>query len=144
MSAYGDPELLITDWLRLQLGKVKVWADPNLPDKWEFDAPIVHVQRGQDFGDSVLTLDSVLLDFDVYSMVADHARALGEQIRTLVRLTLPLHTFDNGLLVKSTGTVMAPCWLPFRDPAGSNRSAVSANIARRGATYRVLMSGMAV
>jgi hypothetical protein len=119
-----------------------VWADPSLPDRWEFNAPIVHIQRGQDFGDEHLTLDSALLDVDIYAMVADHARALGEQIRTLIRLTLPLHTFDNGLFVKSTGTVMAPCWQPFRDPGGSNRSAITANIARRGATYRVLLHGM--
>lgn len=142
MSAYGDPELLIATWIGQQLDDVKVWANPNLPEKWEFNAPLVHVLRGQDSGDASLTLDSVLLDFDIYSKVADHARALGEHIRTLIRLTLPLHTFANGLLVKSTGTVLAPCWLPFRDPGASNRSATSADIARRGATYRVLLHGM--
>lgn len=143
MTGYGDPELLVADWLGDRLGDVKVWADPNLPDNWRFTAPLVHVQRGQDFGDETLSLDVALLDVNVYSVVADHARALGEQIRTLIRLTLPRHTFASGLFVTGTQTVLAPCWLPFRDPGASNRSAVSTGVARRGATYRVVLHGLA-
>lgn len=129
MTGYADPELLIATWLHGRLGK-NVRADPRLPADWNFTAPIGQVQRGQGEGDFLLTLDSVLLDVDWYAKVADHAREMAERTRSELRLNLPLHTFDNGVLVKAVQTVAAPRWAP--DPS----------VFRRSAAYRVILSGV--
>lgn len=129
MTGYADPERLITDWLHERTG-LKTWADPRLPSDWTFTAPIGHVQRGAGEGDTALTLDSVLLDIDWYAKDADHARDVAEQCRFELRVNLPLHTFINGVLVKSVFTVTPPFWAP--DPS----------VFRRSATYRVVLSGM--
>jgi hypothetical protein len=126
---YADPELLISTWLGAQTGK-KTWADPVLPSTWTFAAPIGHVQRGAGEGDTVLTLDSVLLDIDWIAKVADHARECAEQTRALMRLTLPLTTFEGGPFVTGVQTVMAPCWTP------------ATGVYRRSATYRVWLHGI--
>lgn len=141
MTTYADAETLVQGWLHDRT-QVKVWADPRLPNNWPFTAPLVHVQRGQDFGDEQLTLDVALLDIDVYAKDPDHARGLAERIRGLMRLTLPHTTFPSGAFVTGVATVMAPCWLPYRDPGGSTRAAIDPNIARRGATYRVILHGL--
>jgi hypothetical protein len=141
VTGYADPEVLIQTWLHEQTA-AKTWADPRLPGNWSFTAPLVHVQRGQDFGDERLSLDIALIDIDVYGKDPDHTRALAEQVRGLMRLALPLHTFDSGVFVKAVFTVMAPTWLPYRDPGGSTRQAIDPNIARRGSTYRVVLHGM--
>ncbi|BAL87299.1 hypothetical protein AMIS_20790 [Actinoplanes missouriensis 431] len=143
MPDYADAEILIGHWLQDQIGSTnKVWMDPTLPRNWQFEAPLIHVQRAADEGDTQLTLDTALLDIDIYGAVADNCRALGEQIRTLMRFHLPHHTFTNGIFVTGVETVAAPCWLPFRDSGGSNRSAISATVARRGAAYRVILHGV--
>ncbi len=129
MGGYADPELLISAWLRDRLG-CKVWADPRLPADWDFTAPIGHVQRGQDTGDSALTLDSAILDVDFLAKIADNARQMANQARTELRLHLPNHTWPNGITVSGVETVAAPFWAP--DP----------NVYRRSATYRVVLHGM--
>lgn len=126
---YADPELLISTWLGAQLNR-KTWADPELPHNWNFAAPIGHVQRAPGEGDTALTLDSVLLDIDWLAKVADNARDCAERTRALMRLTLPLHTFDGGPFVTGVQTVTAPCWAP------------ATGVFRRSATYRVWLHGL--
>lgn len=142
MTGYADPELLVVGWLKTRLDAgVKVWANPTLPYGWQFDAPLVHVQRGQDIAEPALSLDIALLDIETYSAEPDNARALADQIRGLMRLELPLTTFANGVFCKAVTTVSAPTWAPFRDPAASNRSGTSPTVARRSAAYRVILHG---
>lgn len=129
MSGYADPELLVATWLGERLN-LKTWANPNLPHDWQFTAPIGHVQRGQGFGDTALTLDECLLDISWYAADPDHARAAAEATRTEIRLNLPRHTFSNGAFVTGTFTVSAPTWAP--DP----------KVYRRAAAYRVILHGM--
>lgn len=129
MTGYADPELLISAWLGERLG-AKTWADPVLPPTWNFTAPIGHVQRGQGYGDSRYTLDTVLLDVDWYAKVADHARTYAEHSRYQLRVHLPGTTFPSGVLVTAVDTVSAPCWAP--DP-----------LFRRTAAYLIYLAGMA-
>jgi hypothetical protein len=129
MAGYADPELLIATWLHGQLG-CQMRADPRLPDRWSFDAPIGMVQRGQGFGDDVLTLDTAILDIDFYAKVADHARDYAERARHELRVNLPLHVFDGGVFVTGVRTVSAPCWAP--DPG----------VYRRTAAYQVTLHGI--
>lgn len=143
MTGFADPEILVAAWLKTRLGDtVKVWANPTLPYGWQFDAPLVHIQRGQDFAEPALSLDLALLDIETYAAEPDNARALADRIRGLMRLELPLTTFDNGIFCKAVETVSAPCWAPFRDPAASNRSGTSPAVARRSAAYRVILHGL--
>lgn len=142
MTQYADPELLVAGWLKTKLDpKTKVWADPTLPYGWQFAAPLVHIQRGQDFGDEKLSLDAAILDIEVYATVVDHARAVADQVRGLMRLHLPLYTWDNGIFCTGVQAVTAPMWLPFQDPAASTRSGTSPTVARRSAAYRVILHG---
>lgn len=129
MTGYADPELLLSKWLNQRLS-VKVWADPRLPQDWPFSAPLVHLQRGQGEGDTQITLDTVLLDVDVYAKNADHARATAEDVRSEMRLNLPLVTLPGGAFVKSVSTVSAPAWTP--DP----------DVFRRSAAYRVYLHSL--
>jgi hypothetical protein len=131
MTGYADPELLVSKWLATRLG-IKVYVDPVLPaNSWAM-APVAHMLRGRDQGDTQLTLDVALLDVDVYAANADHARQTAENIRGVLRLELPGHTFLNGVAVSGVTTVMAPCWTP--DP----------KIYRRSASYRVVLHGVVV
>lgn len=123
---YADPEILFATWAATTLD-VKTWADPKLPPRWDFTAPIAHVQRAPGDGDRVLTLDSALLDVDVYAALADNARAVAELVRSTARLQLPGHTTPEGVFVKAVETVMGPVWLP--DPA----------VFKRSATYRLIL-----
>lgn len=129
---YADPELLIHDWLANELGnKIRVYADPGLPPNWAFTAPLVHLQRGAS-GGLALSLDDVTLDVDVYSKVADHARAVAQQVWAAMTLPgrLPLTTFQpSGILVKASVVTMPPRWTP--DPS----------VRRRSASYRVILHG---
>lgn len=125
---YTDVETLLADRLHARLA-VKTWIDPRLPERWNFDAPLVHIQRGGD-GDTRLTLDAAIVDIDVYARIADNARVIAERIRTEVRLHLPAFTLPSGVTVTGTGTITAPRWLP--DPT----------VYRRGATYRVIVHGL--
>jgi hypothetical protein len=126
---YADPELLIAQWVHDRTNR-KTWADPVLPTNHDFTAPIGHFQRAPGEGDVALTLDAVLLDVDWLAKVADHAREAAEQTRSLLRLTLPLHTFSNGIFVTGVSTVTAPFWAP------------AIGVFRRSATYRVMLHGM--
>lgn len=118
--SYADAETLLASWLGETL-TIKTWADPKLPPRWDFDAPIAHIQRAPGGGDAELTLDAAIVDVDVYANVADNARTVAELIRKAIRVTLPSFTTPEGVFVKSTGTVMAPVWLP--DSAVYKRSA---------------------
>lgn len=126
---YADAETLIAEWLRGQLG-VKTWADPELPDRWDYTAPLVHIQRSPGEGDGVITLDTPLLDVDVYAKVADNARVTAELVRAAFRLDLPHHTFGNGVFVQAVTCLSAPTWLP------------ASGVFRRGATYRPVLHGV--
>ena len=129
MTGYADPERLVADWLHTQLG-CKMWAEPHLPQRWTFDAPIGLVQRGQGLGDTRLTLDTALVDVDFYAQVADHVRDLAEQARYQLRVRLPLTTLTGGVLVTAVDTVSAPAWAP--DP----------DAYRRAAAYQITFAGM--
>jgi hypothetical protein len=128
-TGYGDPEPLIGTWLKGQLGgKTKVWWDPKPPDDAWITAPWVWVQRGQSGGGLALSLDDVLLDCDSYAAKADTARDLGQRVWALMTLQLPMHVFDNGLMVTSSKVFSAPRWAP--DPK-----------YRRAAAYEVVLHG---
>lgn len=123
---YADPETLLAQWLHDQLG-VKTWADPDLPQRWDYTAPLVHIQRGPGEGDGRLTVDVALLDVDVLAKVADNARVTAERVRVAVRTRLPMHTTADGVFVKGVGTFSGPAWLPAQ------------GLFRRGATYRLIL-----
>lgn len=131
MTGYGDPELLVGDWLKTQLpGTVKVWKDPGFPPEWAWTAPLVTVQRGQGAGVVPLSLDDVTLDIDVYSTEADRARLVAQEVWSRIILDLPLTTFaPSGIFCKFTAAISAPTWAP--DP----------KVYRRTAAYRVILHG---
>ena len=128
MAGYSDPELLLTRWLKDKLD-LKTWCDPELPENWNFTAPIGHIQRGQDIADSPLSLDFALLDISWYAAKADHARQAADRCRNAMRLELPLTTFSNGVFVRSVQTIMAPSWI------------LNPRHCRRAAAYRVELHG---
>lgn len=127
---YGDPELLIGAWIKATLD-IPCRSDPTLRADWWADAPIAHVQRGQGFGATALTLDDVTLDIDVYGARADHVREAAHRIWMAVLLQLPKTTFSNGIFVTGTSVISAPIWSP--DPSAF----------RRSAAYRVILHGFA-
>lgn len=133
MTGYGDPELLVGDWLKTQLpGTVKVWKDPGFPPEWAWTAPLVTVQRGQSAGVVPLSLDDVTLDVDVYSATADLARVVSQAVWSSLILDLPLTTFaPSGIFVKGAWSLSPPAWAP--DP----------KVYRRTAAYRVMLHGLA-
>lgn len=126
---YPDPETLIADWLHDQLD-CKMWADPILPQPWEFTAPLGHVQGGSGGAEIALTLDAALLDVDFYAAKAEHARDYANRARSELLLTLPGHTWPSGVTVSAVTTVTAPFWAP--DP----------KVFKRSATYRVVFHGL--
>jgi hypothetical protein len=123
---YADVEALLAEWLQTNLG-VKTWIDPDLPERWDFNAPLAHIRRTPGSADAALTLDDALIDVDVLAKIADNAREVAELIRRAVRVDLLRHTTAGGAFVQHTGTVTPPVWLP--DPS----------LFRRGATYRVVV-----
>lgn len=128
MTGYADPELLVGQWLRDTLN-IKVWDDPNPPSNRPFTAPIAHLLRGRSANVVPRSIDDVLLDCDVYAAIADHARNAAMRIWAAMTLQLPLHTFANGVFVKSATATPPPFWIP--DPRAY----------RRSATYRVILHG---
>lgn len=129
MIGNADVELMVTERLRSRLGGRKLWADPELPENWNFTAPIGHVQRGQDASGSSLSLEVALFDISWYAATADHARAAAVEAHIEMVLNLPLYTWPNGVMCMSVQVAMAPAWLP--DPSAY----------RRGASYRVYFHG---
>lgn len=129
MPEFADPETLIAAWLHTTTA-IKIWADPRLPANERFTAPIAHLQRGAGNGDSPLSIDDVLLDCNVYAATADHARIAQNAIWQAIVFQLPLHTFPNGVFVKSTSAPTRPFWAP--DPT----------LYRRTATYRIILHGL--
>lgn len=125
-ALYADAETLLAAWLHTTLN-IKTWVDPKLPPRWDYTSPLTHIQRSPGDGDTALTLDTAVLDVDVYAALADNARVTAERIRRAVRLELPLHTTADGTFIQSAQTVMAPVWLS--DPA----------VFRRSATYRLFL-----
>lgn len=131
MTAYADPEHLIGDWLFTALDKKrKVWKDPGFPPNWSFTAPLIKVQRAPGFGATVVSLDDVTLDIDVYAAAYDHAREIAGEVCSLMEFNLPMTTLPGGTFVKLSRASMRPIWTP--DPK-----------ARRSATYEVLLHGFA-
>jgi hypothetical protein len=129
MAGYADGELLVGEWLQAQLG-AQVVVDPDLTPYLPFEQPVGHVQRGAGEGDTKLTLDSMLLDVDWYSDVADHAREYAHQTWNLMRFELPLHTFTGGIFCTGVQTITSPFWGP------------ATGTYRRSATYRVILHGL--
>ncbi len=129
MPAYGDPEMLVGAWLEARGFQVR--ADPDIRADYWADAPLVHLQRGQSLSQLALSLDDVLLDIDVYSALADHAREVAHQVWSAMVLDLPKTTFSNGIFVTATSVISAPSWAP--DPSAK----------RRTAAYRVILHGFA-
>ncbi|MFY1686496.1 hypothetical protein [Plantactinospora sp. WMMB782] len=123
---YADVETFLAAWLGAALD-IKTWADPDRDPGWRYEAPLAHILRAPGEGDGALTLDSALVDIDVYAVNADNARTTAERIRKAIRVTLPGHTTSNGVSVQGTQTTMAPIWTP--DP----------KVKRRSATYRIFL-----
>ncbi|WP_431728581.1 hypothetical protein [Verrucosispora sp. TAA-831] len=128
MSGYGDPELLIAEWLHERLD-LTVWADPRLPSDWPFDAALGHLQRAPGEGEIALSLDAALLDLDWFAKRADHARAAAQRARTALLRDLPGYTWPSGLTVSGVTNPTPPFWAP--DPE-----------FKRSATYRVVLHGV--
>jgi hypothetical protein len=129
VTAYADAETRLATWLHGRLG-CKVWADPELPHNYDFNAPIGWLQRSAGEGDSALTLDSGIYDLGFYGKTADHVRTYAEKARYEIRYVLPGYTWDDGVTVSGTFTVSAPFWAP--DPS----------VFRRSAAYRVVLHGL--
>lgn len=118
--SYGDPELLIAEWIAGTLD-IPARADPDLRPDWWADAPVAHVQRSAGFGNMPLTLDDPIIDVDVYSAVAAHAREAAHRIWVAMTLNLPRHTFQpSGVFVMRVGAT-PPAWAP--DPTAFRRTA---------------------
>jgi hypothetical protein len=117
---YGDPELLVSDWIVSTLG-IPCRADPDLrPDSWAM-APVAHVQRSAGFGQVALTLDDPVLDIDVYGADAGHVRQAAQRVWVAMTLDLPRHTFQpSGVFVKRVSAT-PPAWAP--DPTAFRRTA---------------------
>jgi len=128
VTAYADPEMLISTWLGDHLG-IKTWCDPVLPPTWRFDAPIAHVQRGPGVETPRLTLDDVTLDIDVYAADAQHARDTAGRVWSAMILDLPTLTLPGSIFVKYCSATTQPMWAP--DPS----------VYRRTAAYRVILHG---
>ena len=126
---YADPELRIAEWLNAQLD-AKCHADPDLTPYLPFREPLGHVQRSPGEGDTRLSLDSVILDIDWYAELADHARDYAQRTWSLMRLTLPQYTWDDGVNVNGVQTLSAPYWGP------------ATGTYRRSAAYRVFLHGV--
>ncbi len=75
-----------------------------------------------------LLLEEQLTDEE--RLVRDTARDYAHQAWNLLRLTLPLHTFDNGVFCTGVQTVTAPFWGP------------ATGVYRRSASYRVILHGV--
>ncbi len=127
MPAYGDPEVLVGEWLEAKGFQVR--ADPDIRADYWAAAPLVHLQRGQSLSSLALSLDDATLDIDVYSAVADHAREVAHQVWSAMLLDLPKTTFSTGIFVTGTSVITAPFWAP--DPS----------VKRRSASYRVILHG---
>ncbi len=129
MAGYGDPELLVAQWIVDHLD-IPARADPDLRPDWWAAAPMAHVQRGQGSSGLALSLDDVTLDVDVYGAQAATVRDAAHRIWTAMTLDLPLTTFDNGIFVTGSKAITAPLWAP--DPSAF----------RRSAAYRVILHGV--
>lgn len=128
---YGDPELLVCDWIVTTL-EIPCRADPDLRADWWANAPVAHVQRSAGFGGLALTLDDPILDIDVYAAEAVHARDAAHRIWVAMTLQLPLHTFQpSGVFVKRVSAT-PPAWRP--DPSAY----------RRGASYSLVLHNLVV
>ncbi len=129
LLTYGDPELLVANWIVATLD-IPARADPDMRADYWADAPVAHVQRGQGFGTAPLSLDDVTLDIDVFGARADHVRDAAHRIWMAMLMQLPLTTFGNGIFVKHVSAISAPVWSP--DPSAK----------RRSAAYRVILHGV--
>ncbi|MEU8334801.1 hypothetical protein [Micromonospora tulbaghiae] len=124
----NTPEALVADWLNPRT-EHKCWADPRLPEPWDFTAPLVHIQSGPG-AEIALTLDAVILDVDVYAARADNAGNVANRVRAELQLRLPGHTWESGLTVSAVRVETLPFWSP--DP----------KVFKRSASYRVYFHGL--
>lgn len=129
MAGYADGELLVAEWLQAQTG-AQVHADPDISPYLPFSEPLGHVQRGVGEGDRQLTLDAMILDIDWYAELADQARDYAHRTWNLMRFTLPLHAFSNGVFCTGVQTISAPSWAP------------ATGVFRRSAAYRVVLHSL--
>jgi hypothetical protein len=128
---YGDPELLVCDWIITTLG-IPSRGDPDLRPDWWADAPIAHVLRSPGLGGVALTLDNPTLDIDVYGADSDRVRAAAHRIWVAMTLQLPRATFQpSGVFVKRV-SAQPPSWRP--DPSAF----------RRGASYSLVLHNLVV
>ena len=121
---YVDVELLLVGWLSsLVPDGCRVCTD--LPATLQDELPVVQVVRAPGGGDGTLTIDTAVVDVEVYA--ADRAGAVGlaEVVRGLLRLRLP-GWFDGRATVLAVETSSPPIWRPYDD---------AARIRRFGATY---------
>lgn len=123
---YADVESLLIGWLPSHLGGTR--ALTTLPANLATVLPIVQVTRISG-GDSVISLDQAIVDFDTYAATRAGAQLLCEQVRGVLRLTLP-GTVIGGFQVSRVATLSGPAWRPYENPA----------VQRFGASYQITVS----
>lgn len=107
--AYADVEVMLRDWLDTNTASgvtVIVQPDDGLPTDLTYLLPLIAVQRIGGLDDT-LSLDTATVDVDVFAATHGTAKTLAEQVRSLMRLTLP-GTTSGGLTVARVRTGTAP------------------------------------
>lgn len=113
-------EKILVKWLKLQTGVHTLTETPaNFQSATgpTSGLPLIAVERisGAELERSPL-MDRPIIDVDCYATSRDGAQALAEQVRHLLRWTLPGSRTD-GVVFSRTRTVVGPRLLPHANPA---------------------------
>lgn len=118
--AFPSIEKILVKWLKLQTGVHTLTETPaNFQSATgpTSGLPLIAIERisGAELEHSPL-LDRPIIDVDCYATSRDGAQALAEQVRHLLRWTLPGSRTD-GVVFSRTRTVVGPRLLPHANPA---------------------------
>jgi hypothetical protein len=121
---YASVEKLLVAWLESQLPTV-TRVVTELPAQLATKLPVVQVVR---FGgpDDQPTIDLPTVDVDCYAASRGTAEDLAEDVRDLLRFTLPGKTV-GGTTVSRVQTIAGPHWRPWDDTT----------MRRYGASYQL-------
>ncbi len=110
----ADVELHLIAWLAAQTGVRAVEEVPaGYPGEVEDPDPLIHVDELPGPDEDVPTVDHAVIDFYIYGKDRATARALAEQVRSLVTYQLPLASFDDGQTTIPKTRCTRPSRLPY-------------------------------
>jgi hypothetical protein len=118
--AFPSIEKILVKWIKAQTGVHTLTETPaNFQSATgpTSGLPLIAVDRisGADLPTSPM-LDRPIVDIDCYATTRDGAQTLAEQVRHLLRSTLPGSRID-GVVFGRTRTVVGPRLLPHANPA---------------------------